>query len=54
VVLAAGASAHGLDYPVWNSHRHHHHKPEIDPNLAVSALTLLGGTLAVLRIRRKR
>jgi hypothetical protein len=28
--------------------------PEIDPNLAVSAVALLGGTLAVLRLRRKK
>jgi hypothetical protein len=28
--------------------------PEIDPGLAVSALTLLGGTLVVLRARRKK
>ncbi|MFZ1086691.1 MAG: hypothetical protein WAN35_17150 [Terracidiphilus sp.] len=30
------------------------HKPEIDPSLAVSSLTLLGGTLAILRVRRKK
>ena len=29
-------------------------KPEIDPGLMISALTLLGGSLAVLRVRRKR
>jgi peptidoglycan/LPS O-acetylase OafA/YrhL len=28
--------------------------PEIDPGLAVSAIALLGGTLAVLRVRRKK
>lgn len=28
--------------------------PEIDPSLAVSALTLLAGSLAVLRIRRNK
>jgi hypothetical protein len=28
--------------------------PEIDPSLAVSAIALLGGTLAVLRLRRKK
>jgi hypothetical protein len=29
-------------------------KPEIDPGMAVSALTLLGGSLVVLRARRKK
>jgi hypothetical protein len=29
-------------------------KPEIDPSLAVRALTLLAGSLAVLRVRRKK
>jgi LPXTG-motif cell wall-anchored protein len=28
--------------------------PEVDPSLAVSGLTLLAGTLAVLRVRRKK
>jgi LPXTG-motif cell wall-anchored protein len=28
--------------------------PEIDPSLAVGGLTLLAGTLAVLRVRRKK
>ena len=28
--------------------------PEIDPSLAISALTLLAGSLAVLGIRRKK
>lgn len=28
--------------------------PEIDPGLAVSAIALLGGTIAVLRVRRKK
>jgi hypothetical protein len=28
--------------------------PEIDPNMAVCGLTLLAGTLAVSRIRRKK
>ena len=27
--------------------------PEVDPNLAISALTLLGGIIVVLRSRRK-
>jgi len=29
-----------------------HPKPEVDPSLAVGGLTLLAGTLAVLRTRR--
>ena len=28
--------------------------PEVDPNLAICGLTLLGGTLTVLRSRRRR
>jgi LPXTG-motif cell wall-anchored protein len=28
--------------------------PEVDPSLAISGLTLLAGTLAVLRVRRKK
>jgi hypothetical protein len=31
-----------------------HHAPEVDPSLAISALTLLAGSLAVLRVRRKK
>lgn len=30
------------------------HTPEIDPSMAVGAVTLLGGMIAVLRIRRKK
>jgi len=30
------------------------HHPEIDPSLAVTAFTLLAGSLAVLRARRKK
>ncbi len=52
VALAASAVARGQDSPDW-WHHHHHHEPEIDPSLAVNAVTLLGGTLAVLRVRRK-
>ena len=29
-------------------------KPEIDPSLAINALTLLAGSLAVLRVRRNK
>lgn len=28
--------------------------PEVDPSLAIGGLTLLAGTIAVLRIRRKK
>jgi hypothetical protein len=28
--------------------------PEVDPSLALSALTLLGGSLTVLRMRRRK
>lgn len=31
-----------------------HTAPEIDPGLAIGALTLLAGTVAVLRIRRTK
>jgi hypothetical protein len=37
-------AAHGMIFK-----RH----PEVDPNLTISALTLLGGLIAVLRARRK-
>jgi hypothetical protein len=43
LALGTCASAHGMAFA---------HKPEIDPSLAVSGLTLLAGTLAVLRVRR--
>jgi len=39
-------AAHGLAF--------RNYKPEIDPGLAVSALTLLAGSLVVLRARRKK
>jgi LPXTG-motif cell wall-anchored protein len=29
-------------------------RPEIDPSLAISGITLLVGSLAVLRVRRKK
>ena len=32
----------------------HPHRPEIDPSLAISALTLLVGSIAVLSVRRKK
>lgn len=31
-----------------------HSSPEVDPSLAIGSLTLLAGTLAVLRARRKK
>lgn len=30
------------------------HVPEIDPSLAIGGLTLLAGSIAVLRIRRRK
>ena len=30
------------------------HVPEIDPSLAIGGLTMLAGTIAVLRIRHKK
>jgi hypothetical protein len=38
-------AAHGLAFAF---------KPEIDPSLTISALTLLAGSLAVLNIRRSK
>jgi hypothetical protein len=32
----------------------HRHTPEIDPSVAVSGLTLLAGTIAAMRVRRKK
>ncbi len=44
--LCSCTAAHGLAFrPKY---------PEVDPSLAVSAFTLLAGSLAVLRIRRKK
>jgi hypothetical protein len=45
LALGTATAAHGMVFG---------HVPEVDPNLAVSALTLLGGTLAVLRVRRSK
>ncbi|MGA3081353.1 MAG: hypothetical protein ABSD44_08225 [Terracidiphilus sp.] len=44
LALGTIGTAHGLAFG--------HGSPEVDPSLAISALTLLGGTLAVLRVRR--
>ena len=43
--LATCSCAHGLAFLK---------RPEVDPSLAISGFTLLVGTLAVLRIRRKK
>ena len=49
VMFGICSAAHGMAfYPIP------HRKPEIDPSLAVSSLTLLAGTLAVLRARRSK
>jgi hypothetical protein len=45
ILLGTCATAHGLDF---------FRKPEVDPSLAISALTLLAGSLAVLNIRRSK
>ncbi len=43
--LASCVAAHGMAFD---------RRPEVDPSLAISGLTLLAGTLAVLRVRRKK
>jgi hypothetical protein len=48
MALGACTAAHGL--VLFD----HGYRPEIDPSLAVSALTLLAGSLAVLSVRRKK
>jgi hypothetical protein len=45
LALGAATTAHGMVFYL---------APEVDPSLAVSALTLLAGSLAVLRVRRKK
>lgn len=45
LALSTSVAAHGLAFG---------RNPEVDPSLAVSGLALLGGTLAVLRVRRKK
>jgi hypothetical protein len=49
VVLGLGLSACSAAYGYAFLKR-----PEVDPSLAISGLTLLVGTLAVLRIRRRK
>jgi hypothetical protein len=45
--LGSCTAAHGL---VFGPTPH----PEVDPSLAISAVTLLAGSLAVLRVRRQK
>jgi LPXTG-motif cell wall-anchored protein len=45
MVFCTCSTAHGLAFLK---------RPEVDPSLAISGLTLLVGTLAILRIRRKK
>jgi len=44
--LGAGATAHALACSLQ--------APEVDPSLTIGGLTLLAGTIAVLRVRRKK
>lgn len=44
LALGTCASAHAMAFK----------GPEVDPGLVISGLTLLGGSLAVLRARRKK
>jgi hypothetical protein len=44
LVLSTCTAAHAL----------HFNTPEIDPNMAVSGLTLLAGTIAALSVRRRK
>jgi hypothetical protein len=46
ILLGTCAPAYALMFK-WKS-------PEVDPSLAISALTLLAGSLAVLNIRRNK
>jgi hypothetical protein len=45
LALSTSVASHGLAF---------NKIPEVDPSLAVSGLALLAGTLAVLRVRRKK
>lgn len=51
VVLSLGVcactTAYGMAFKIV-------HVPEVDPSLAIGSLTLLVGTIAVLRIQRKK
>jgi hypothetical protein len=48
LALGTCASAYGMVFKGGSP------SPEIDPSLAISSLTLLGGALAVLRVRHKK
>jgi hypothetical protein len=47
ILFGTCTSAHGLAFRGGSN-------PEIDPSLAISAITLLAGSLAILRIRRNK
>jgi hypothetical protein len=47
MVFGICVPAHGLLF-------HGQPTPEIDPSLAISAITLLAGSLVLLRVRRKK
>jgi hypothetical protein len=47
VLLCTSTVAHALMFAPWPKHT-----PEVDPSLAIGGITLLAGTLAVLRARR--
>ncbi len=56
-VLGIGATTVANAFPGWGDHHPDPPAPaapEVDPGMALSALTLLGGTLAVARTRRKQ
>lgn len=63
LVIALGTSTAAHADPPWWHHDPPHYRPhsakpnvapEIDPSLAVSGLALLGGTLTVVRARRRK
>jgi hypothetical protein len=49
LALGVCASAHGMAF-----NQPGHPAPEVDPGLAIRAITLLAGSLAVMRIRRQK
>jgi hypothetical protein len=59
IALAVGGSASAFADP-WHHHDHDPPKPqprtapEVDPGLAIAGISLLGGTIAVLRARRSK
>ena len=59
IIASTSAHADGWGDWGWGNHKHHggkpsHVAPEVDPSLAISGLMLLGGTLTVLRSRRRK